>query len=722
MEPSTHLTDPWGTRALTPSCPQPVESDTPDFIGRYRVEGILGKGGFGTVYVAVDEQLNRSVAIKLPRYRKRASSPAPADDLDEARILASLDHPNIVPIYDVGLTADGVRFVVSKRIDGHDLATLSKTSNPTVEQKAELVASIAEALHHAHRKGLVHRDVKPSNILVDGEGKSYLADFGLALKDEDFGKEQVLSGTPAYMSPEQARGEGTLVDGRSDIFSLGVVLYELLTRKRPFSGKTTSELLAQITNVDVRPLRQIDDRIPKELERICMKALGRRPSDRYATAADMAADICFFLASNGSGNVPSSLMDASPKPGSKRIYANLKFGQVGCSVVVTLCLLMAAGGVKLAMDWERSSQQVAMNYPAVKSRPPGIMPRVEVPPSVQKMPPIDLKPPLPLPPPPPMAKMDPPPPDPGPKRTVAKIDPPSEQQIKEVTAVLRDTFKADYARKASADRAEFAEKLLKLASESKGHPVDRYVLFREARDLAAAAGKWSIVAEAFEQLEAGFKVDLLPQKEAALQTLMKSGLTKESATEATYAALQAAGEAIESDRLPLADSFLVIASTASAKSLSVPLVRLVKKANDELKLIAQEAEAVKIARETLKKTPNDPAANLAVGRYDALRRGAWESAIPLLAKGGDGDLPSVARKELEAPKNALGRLKVADAWWNLAEKEKESPWIKASLQDRAGQWYRQAGADATGLMGVRIQQRLEAIEKSASPLRPRKSK
>ncbi len=279
----------WTTNRADPIAANPRQID------RYRIDRLLGTGGFGRVYLAYDSSLERSVAVKVP-HPELVSRQENADVyLAEARTVAILDHPNIVPVHDVGGTEDFSCYIVSKYVDGTNLATTIRKQQLSIVEAVELVATIADALHYAHTRGVVHRDVKPGNILIDAKGKPFIADFGLALRDHDIGTGPHYAGTPAYMSPEQARGEGNRVDGRSDIYSIGAVLYELLTGRRVHLGATKHEILEHLASREPKPPRQIDDTIPKELERICLKSLSKRASERYTTAKDLAEDLRLFL-------------------------------------------------------------------------------------------------------------------------------------------------------------------------------------------------------------------------------------------------------------------------------------------------------------------------------------------------------------------------------------------------------------------------------------------
>jgi serine/threonine protein kinase/formylglycine-generating enzyme required for sulfatase activity len=290
------------------SCDKPSENKStnstdksttsvPMKVGRYAIKRLLGRGGFGEVYLGFDEQLQRDVAIKLT-FGSRVSPKATRMFMAEARMLAELDHPNIVPVFDIGTTDGGDIYIVSKLIDGTDLANRIEKDRPSRELALEIIGAIAEALHYAHSKGLIHRDIKPANILLDKTDRPYLADFGIALRETDQVGSGEITGTPAYMSPEQARGEGHLMSNQSDIYSLGLVLYELLAGRRPYRGKTAQDLLRMAQVGEVRPPRTFDSTITKELERVCLKALARRPSDRYAIARDFAQEVRSLVANH----------------------------------------------------------------------------------------------------------------------------------------------------------------------------------------------------------------------------------------------------------------------------------------------------------------------------------------------------------------------------------------------------------------------------------------
>ena len=268
----------------------------PSFIGRYRIEGEVGRGGMGIVYRAVDPELDRAVAIKLILLPPDASEHV-RQELDvrfrrEAKAAARIRHPGVVAIHDVGSTASGL-FLVMELVEGESLARrLERGAFPSRAQALELAARAAEALAAAHRAGVVHRDVKPANILLSSDGRVLLTDFGVARSlDEvsELTRTGMVVGSPAYMAPEQL--QGAPVDGRADLFSLGVVLYELLLRKRPFPAQSITTLLYQILHedplADPALMRELDPAAADVLRRL----LAKQPTQRFSDAAAVAAEL-----------------------------------------------------------------------------------------------------------------------------------------------------------------------------------------------------------------------------------------------------------------------------------------------------------------------------------------------------------------------------------------------------------------------------------------------
>jgi tRNA A-37 threonylcarbamoyl transferase component Bud32 len=291
------------------------EPEATQTIGRFHVLAMLGEGAFGTVYKAHDSQLDRTVAIKVPRVGNLGSKQDEERFIREARSAAQLRHPSIVPLHEVG-EADGVPYLVSEFIDGITLADRLTAGRLSFTQSAELIATLADALHYAHTKGIVHRDVKPSNIMLqagvrdrgsgigekaDGVSSATpdlrsltpcLMDFGLSKRDAGeitVTRDGQLLGTPAYMSPEQARGEAHKVDGRSDVCSLGVILYELLTGKPPFDGENVSEVLYRITTQPAESPSDVCPDVSPDFDPIIEKALSKDPAARFQTGQEMIA-------------------------------------------------------------------------------------------------------------------------------------------------------------------------------------------------------------------------------------------------------------------------------------------------------------------------------------------------------------------------------------------------------------------------------------------------
>jgi eukaryotic-like serine/threonine-protein kinase len=268
----------------------------PERIGRFEVLGLLGRGAFGAVYRAHDPELHRTVAIKVPRASFFGTKEEEERFLREARSAAGLLHPGIVKVHEIG-EENGVPYLVTECIEGRTLSEVIARRETSFEESARLVAQVAEMLHSAHSQKVIHRDVKPGNILIDRAGAPHLSDFGLARHVEEAVSVtldgQVL-GTPAYMSPEQAAGDQSRVGPRSDTYSLGVVLYELLTGERPFRG-SRSMLVHQVLHEEPRPPRSLNQHIPRDLETVCLKAMAKDRRRRYPSALHLADDLGRFL-------------------------------------------------------------------------------------------------------------------------------------------------------------------------------------------------------------------------------------------------------------------------------------------------------------------------------------------------------------------------------------------------------------------------------------------
>ncbi|OGF67994.1 MAG: hypothetical protein A2Y62_21520 [Candidatus Fischerbacteria bacterium RBG_13_37_8] len=345
-----------GTIAPQDTCAPIMEAEQPPQkkqIGRYEIICLLGEGGMGQVYKAYDPSLKRYVALKI----LRSDEPDLIERfLREARTQAQVQHEHVCKIHEVGEAdgkPDGKPFISMQYIEGKTLRDASVEM--TREQKIKAIMEAAEALHAAHKLGLIHRDIKPSNIMVeraeDGSYKPYIMDFGIAREQKTPGLTVtgILIGTPAYMPPEQARGDIHNLDRRTDVYALGATLYELLCGKPPFQGNTNADIVVKVMQDEPLPLRKLNPLIPEELQTIVMKCLEKDPERRYDTARALAEDLGRFLEGEPILAHPTSIY--------YRLYKKARKNKtVIVSLIIALLVVLTAAGYAINLKWTANKE------------------------------------------------------------------------------------------------------------------------------------------------------------------------------------------------------------------------------------------------------------------------------------------------------------------------------------------------------------------------------
>ncbi|EDL62363.1 serine/threonine protein kinase [Gimesia maris] len=320
-------------------------------IGRYRLEKIVGQGAFGVVWKAWDEELQRIVAVKIPR-NQSLSEQERNRFFREARSAARLSHPGIVSIYDFE-EIDGSPILVTEYIQGSTLRDWTRHHEVDFIAAATICRDLASALHAAHQESVIHRDLKPNNVLITEDGQVRITDFGLAKRcdvESTIAVAGAIMGTFSYMSPEQADGKASSVDGRCDIYALGIILYEFLANRVPFKGSTSQQMISQILHTEPVPPHKWNASVPRDLETICLIAMSKFVGDRYNTASELAADLQRFIEDK-----PITARRLSPQEKLWRWVKRNRLLSVACTLI---CLLLLSGMTAMLVMHDDGKWQV----------------------------------------------------------------------------------------------------------------------------------------------------------------------------------------------------------------------------------------------------------------------------------------------------------------------------------------------------------------------------
>jgi serine/threonine protein kinase len=790
----------------------------------FEVLEVLGQGGMGVVYKARQQSLNRLVALKLLNSQLASSEEFSKRFDREAKILASLNHPNVVQVHDFG-REDGLLYIVMEHVDGSTLEDLMKKKRPADLPKfLAAVRDIARGLQRVHEAGLVHRDIKPSNLLLAKDGTAKISDFGLAVETEEVQKltqSGMFVGTPHYVSPEHAQGKK--VDGRSDLYSLGVILFEGFAGRPPFQAPSATALLLKHVNEAPPALYKLAPQSPKAVQEIVRRLLAKNPAARYDSASSLVRDLDRAIEELKSGPAipPTARKLAPAAPPAAAGKLPIKWIAGGAAAVALIAILIVLFTGKKAEPPKEEARVPEKTTRIV--RPATVEPKrtEETPketepvtaPVPQPATPVEPKPqepkapnsveevlrqadklfeearaayedgkarssvealsdaafkadaakvkysavqeigsdelkakaaeqlkliqqfhklanesrlailnvkgetpstnPVPV---------TPAPANPGVAQPVApsarpvavvpasprKAPVPTSTAQKDSEKQIRAVFKDDYARKTVPEIQALARKLLEQGATVGNDDPARYVMLRDARDFAAQVGDLETAMKAVDAMAQTFDVESVPLKVAAANKAAPQMRGTEGMSALAKAYLAIMEEGIASGQYDAALTVTSRAEAAARPAKDEILTARIQAVGKDLTFLQKESATARSSAKTLEQKPDDPAANLAQGRFACFAANDWARGLPMLAKGSDAALKAAAEKELAVTDDAASQTAVADAWWAAAEKER-TPDYKKRIQSRASKWYVSVLPGASGLAKLQAEARLKQI-------------
>jgi serine/threonine protein kinase len=719
----------------TPGLPEHLLAKLRVQIPGYELLDAIDFGGQATVYRARELTSGVTVAVKVLHGGPFADPVARERLSRETATLKAISHPNIVCVIDSGRTPIGLDYLVMNFVDGRPLDDLWKDPKfaasvaPEPPARLRLFKRICDVVQVAHLKGITHRDLSPSNILITPDGQPHVLDFGLAstafnnLLSEEGRNVSITGqfvGKIKYAAPEQARSSRDGIDIRTDVYALGVILYQILTNGA-FPYEVVGNLVdvlnhiihtqplppsavmaAQLKIDDQRPIRRGPPLVNETIEAVVLKALEKNPADRYQSAGEFAADIDLYLA----GGPTAAGLRGHPI---KKAHHQTRLMRVSILAISILLITGALMNFRTLLNWIGVSAAVAsLGTPAPASTifdddwvPP--KPRVvETPASTDTTRPANTT-----------VVPAQPVPAPTPSQVLpSNLVPPARRPIPDKAAqfksrkLFEEVFKKELADRSFAGRRALAERLMTEAAKAESVPADQFLLLVGAADAAIEASDLPLCFKAADELSTVYDVDGVRVKgDLALKTTFRT-IPAAVASENCSAGLKLVEQLVAAEDYATASRLLTALRSAAPDATWTSKIQDATRSLDALRAASNVAA---LGLQKLKANPDDPAANLAVGRFLCLFKNEWNKGLPLLAKGGNAPLSAAAALDLTQPGTSARQIEVGDGWWSLAESE-GGP-ARLALKQRASRWYDIAlkGGDIAGLSRTRLEQHVAAV-------------